>query len=96
MNDASEGLLARAWLAFRLPLAIMVAVHVVGAAGFWIISEGKASPLDCVYMVFITVASIGYGEIVDLSNSPGGRVFNMAIALVGIANMVYLLSLIHI
>lgn len=92
MNDASESLVARAWLAFRLPLAIMVVVHVVGAAGFWIISEGKASALDCVYMVFITVASIGYGEIVDLSNSPGGRVFNMAIALVGIANMVYLTS----
>src|SRR6185295_6193196 len=42
--------------------------------------------------VFITVASIGYGEIVDLSNSPGGRVFNMVIAFVGIANLVYLTS----
>ena len=70
----------------------MVAVHVVGATGFWIISDGKASFIDCVYMVFITVASIGYGEIVDLSNSPGGRLFNMGIAFVGIANLVYLTS----
>jgi voltage-gated potassium channel len=88
----SDSLAARAWLAFRVPLAVLVAVHVVGATGFWIISDGKASIVDCVYMVFITVASIGYGEIVDLSNSPGGRVFNMAIAFVGISNLVYLTS----
>ena len=92
MTYPSESLVARAWLAFRLPLAVMVAVHLVGAIGFWIISDGKASVIDCIYMVFITVASIGYGEIVDLSNSPGGRVFNMGIAFVGIANMVYLTS----
>ena len=92
MKDPTESLTARAWLAFRLPLGVMVVVHIVGAAGFWIIADGKASVLDCVYMVFITVASIGYGEIVDLSNSPGGRVFNMAIALIGIANVVYLTS----
>ncbi len=92
MKVYSDSLVQRAWLAFRLPLGVMVAVHVIGAAGFWIISDGKATLLDCVYMVFITVASIGYGEIVDLSNSPGGRVFNMAIAFVGIANLVYLTS----
>lgn len=92
MKVYSDSLAARAWLAFRVPLAVLVAVHVIGATGFWIISDGKASIVDCVYMVFITVASIGYGEIVDLSNSPGGRVFNMAIAFVGISNLVYLTS----
>lgn len=92
MTVSSESLVTRAWVAFRLPLAVMVAVHVVGAIGFWFISEGKASAIDCIYMVFITVASIGYGEIIDLSNSPGGRVFNMAIAFIGIANLVYLTS----
>ena len=89
-ND--ESLLARAWEAFRLPIAAMVAVHAVGALGFWIISDGKATLIDCVYMVFITVASIGYGEIVDLSHSPGGRVFNMVIAVLGIATMGYMVS----
>ncbi len=92
LTNSPESLAARAWVAFRLPLAVFIAVHIVGAAGFWIISDGKATVLDCIYMVFITVASIGYGEIVDLSNSPGGRVFNMGIAFVGIANLVYLTS----
>jgi len=70
----------------------MVAVHAIGATGFWIIAGGKATFVDCVYMVFITVASIGYGEIIDLSHSPGGRVFNMGIAILGIATMGYMLS----
>jgi len=90
--DTSESLIGRAWAAFRVPIAVLLAVHVIGAFGFWIISDGRASIIDCIYMVFITVASIGYGEIVDLSNSPGGRVFNMVIAFVGIANLVYLTS----
>ena len=60
---ACDSLLARAWVAFRAPLAVLVAVHIVGALGFWIISDGKASVVDCIYMVFVTVTSIGYGEI---------------------------------
>jgi voltage-gated potassium channel len=92
LKESTDSLTARAWVAFRLPIGVLFAVHVVGAIGFWIISDGKASAIDCIYMVFITVASIGYGEIVDLSNSPGGRVFNMGIAFVGIANLVYLTS----
>ena len=92
MTHPSESLLARAWVAFRVPLAVLVAVHVVGAIGFWLIADGKAGVVDCIYMVFITVTSIGYGEIVDLTNSPGGRLFNMGIAFVGISNLVYLTS----
>jgi voltage-gated potassium channel len=90
--DKSQGLATRAYLAFRAPIALFAAIHIVGAGGFWIISDGKASLLDCIYMVFITVASIGYGEIVDLSHSPAGRVFNMAVALVGIATVGYMMS----
>ena len=89
----SEGtLIGRMWRTFRWPLAMFAALHVVGAAGFWYISEGKASIIDCVYMVFITVASIGYTEIIDLSHSPGGRVFNMAIAFLGIGTLGVMMS----
>jgi voltage-gated potassium channel len=92
LKRPDPSLLTRAWQTFRVPLFAMVAVHAVGATGFWIIADGKATIVDCVYMVFITVASIGYGEIVDLSQSPGGRVFNMVIATLGIATMGYMLS----
>lgn len=71
---------------------MFLVVLLVGSTGFWIVSEYKATPLDCIYMTFITVATIGFGETIDLSHSPGGRVFLMAIATVGIANVTYATS----
>ena len=82
----------RFYLAFRNPLLVFLVVLIVGSTGFWIVSEYKATPLDCIYMTFITVATIGFGETIDLSHSPGGRMFLMAIATVGIANVTYATS----
>ncbi len=82
----------RAYFAFRYPLLIFLMVEIVGSLGFWIVSGYKASLLDCIYMTFITVATIGFGETIDLSHSAGGRVFLMAIATVGIANVTYATS----
>jgi voltage-gated potassium channel len=82
----------RAYYAFRYPVMIFALVELVGSVGFWIVSAYKASALDCIYMTFITVATIGFGETIDLSHSPGGRVFLMAIAMVGIANVTYATS----
>lgn len=76
----------------RNALLLMLAVHVIGTLGYIIISGGKASVIDAFYMVFITVATIGYGEVVDLTNSPGGRVFTILIGLVGIGTLTYLFS----
>ena len=82
----------RAYFAFRYPLLIFLIVEIIGSIGFWIVSDHKASLLDCIYMTFITVATIGFGETIDLTHSPGGRIFLMAIATVGIANVTYATS----
>ena len=82
----------RFYNAFRNPFLMFLIVLIVGSTGFWIVSEYKASPLDCLYMTFITVATIGFGETIDLTHSPGGRVFLMVIATVGIANVTYATS----
>ena len=82
----------RAYFAFRYPLLIFLLVEIIGSTGFWIVSGYKASLLDCIYMTFITVATIGFGETIDLTHSPGGRVFLMGIAAVGIANVTYATS----
>ncbi len=82
----------RALRAFGAPVLAFFLVMLAGTAGYWHISGGKASLLDCAYMTFITIATIGYGEVIDLSHSPGGRVFTMAIALVGISTLAYMTS----
>jgi voltage-gated potassium channel len=71
---------------------VLVAVHVVGTLGYHRLGRPVATWIDSFYMTFITVATIGYGETVDLSHHPMGRLFTVAIAVVGIATMSYLFS----
>ena len=54
-------------------VVIMIIILAVGTAGYRMIGGEKYTLLDCFYMTFITIATIGYGEIVDLSEHPGGR-----------------------
>ena len=70
----------------------LVAVHVIGTVGYRIIGGPGATWVDCFYMTFITVATIGYGETIDLAHSPGGRLFTVGIAFFGIAAMTYMFS----
>ena len=77
------------WAALLLAL-----VHVAGSIGYKLIGGPETTWLDGFYMTFITVATIGYAEVVDLTKSPGGRVFTMVIALVGIGTMTYMFSVV--
>jgi len=72
--------------------SLMLFVMAVGTLGYHTIGEGRYSWLDCFYMTFVTVTTIGYNEIVDLSNSPAGRLFTIFIAVMGIGTMAYMLS----
>jgi voltage-gated potassium channel len=62
----------------------LLAIHVVGTIGFYVIADGRSSVFDAFYMTFITVATIGYAETVDLSGNVPGRMFNVAVAISGI------------
>ncbi len=82
----------RIYAGFLWSVGILAVILAIGTAGYRLIGGEKYSLLDCFYMTFITIATIGYGEIVDLSEHPGGRVFTMFIAFAGIAVMTYLTS----
>ncbi|MCX7591655.1 MAG: potassium channel protein, partial [Kiritimatiellae bacterium] len=71
---------------------LSMTVLVVGTVGYRILGGTNASVLDCLYMTVITVLTIGYGEIIDLSGNPAGRIFTMFIAFGGIAIITYALS----
>ena len=82
----------RLYRRFAVPALALVMVNIVGTIGYKIIGGPQVTLLDSLYMTFITVATIGYGEIIDLSHSPGGRIFTMVIALFGIGISTYLIS----
>jgi voltage-gated potassium channel len=77
---------------FAGPLAALVLAHAVGTIGYRIIGGPQYSLLDCLYMTFITIATIGYGEVVSLTDSPVGRIFTMVIGSVGIGTVYYMLA----
>jgi voltage-gated potassium channel len=88
----TDTLAQRIYQRFAAPALALASVNVIGMVGYKIIGGAQVSWLDSLYMTFITVATIGYGEIVDLSHSPGGRVFTICIALVGIGVTTYMIS----
>jgi len=89
---ASELIAQRVYRRFAAPALALAGVNLIGMVGYKIIGGTQVSWLDSLYMTFITVATIGYGEIVDLSHSPGGRIFTMAIAMIGIGVTGYMIS----
>ncbi|WP_296356518.1 potassium channel protein [Ramlibacter sp.] len=54
---------------------VLLAVLAAGTLGYHVIGAPTATWVDSFYMTFITVATIGYHEVVDLSAHPGGRLF---------------------
>lgn len=73
-------------------LILLAIIISVGAIGYWYIGEGHYSFFDGVYMTVITITTIGFGEIIDLSGNIGGRVFTIFIALSGIGVLAYILT----
>ena len=83
---------SRHFRGLRIGASLLVLVHVAGTLGYHYIGRPVASWIDSFYMTFITVATIGYGETVDLATHPMGRLFTVAIAVIGIGTMSYLFS----
>lgn len=74
-------------------LVAVVGLIVVGVVGYSTMVAGEQSIIDAVYMTVITLTTVGYGEVIDLSNDPAGRVFTMFILIFGFGIFAYTLSL---
>jgi len=75
---------------FRVSLLIFLVVIGLGAFGYSNL-EGW-NYLDSVYFVVITVTTIGYGDLVPLTDF--GKIFTMFFSFFGIASALYFVSLI--
>lgn len=72
--------------------AVLLTVMIGGTVGYYLISEGSCSLLDCFYMTIITITTIGFSEVVNVSGSTFGRIFTIAIAFSGIGSATFILS----
>src|SRR5205807_10362338 len=62
-----------------------------GVLGYKLIVP-RTSWLDALYMTVITLTTVGYGEVIDLAHSPGGRLFTMMLLVVGVGGAAYFVS----
>lgn len=72
-------------------LLVLAAVMIVATCGYKFLGH-DVSWLDAVYMTVVTLATVGYGEIVDTSNSTVLRTFNLLVLTFGIGVMLYVIS----
>jgi len=71
---------------------LIVFAFVVGVVGYKIIGGDKHGFIDAFYMTVITLTTVGYAEAIDLTNSPGGKLFTIALLMFGVGSLVYFFS----
>jgi voltage-gated potassium channel len=75
-----------------IALLALVSVFVAGTVGYRILGGPQYSWMDCFYMTFITISTIGYHEVVDVTGHEYGRLFTVFIGIAGIGVLGYVLS----
>jgi len=72
--------------------AILLAIILIGTVGYWFIGGRQYSFVDTLYMTIITISTIGFGEIIDLSGNTAGRIFTIFIAISGVGVLLYCIT----
>lgn len=77
-------------------ILVLFAVQGIGAAGYyylgWRFQEGLWSLWECLYMTAVTVSTVGFGEVLDVTSVPGGREWTLILLIFGVSANLYVLS----
>jgi len=71
---------------------IFLAVFLIGVAGFKFFGGEEWSLSDSLYMTAITISTIGYGEVKDLSVNPGARLFTIFFIILSLGTIAFAVS----
>lgn len=67
-------------------------VLALGSLGYYLLSGGRYSFLECVYMTVTTVSTVGFDEVVPVSGSFGLTLFTILLILFGVGTVLYFLT----
>ena len=74
---------------------ILVAIFLVviwGSTGYYILTGGKHSFMDCLFMTVISLTSVGYSEIIEVTGNTSAQLFTMVLITFGMGIIFYGLS----
>ena len=72
-------------------IAIFVAI-MGGSTGYYIIFGGDRKFIDCVYMTVISLTTVGYGEILDITGNISAQIYTMFLIVFGMGVILYGIS----
>lgn len=75
-----------------LSLTIFLVVLLIGIAGFKTFGGREWSFIDSLYMTVITLSTVGYGEVLDISANPAARLFTSVFILVCLGTVAFVIS----
>ena len=75
-----------------LAISILCVTLTIATIGYRILVGPDITLFDSFYMTIITLSTVGYGEIFDISNNTPARIFTIILILVGMSNLIFVLT----
>ncbi len=70
-------------------MLILIALVLVGSAGYWALGQGRWRFDECLYMTVITLSTVGFGELNQMHEVAGARAVTIALIVSGIGTLAY-------
>jgi voltage-gated potassium channel len=79
----------------RRLFAVLAAIFLVvlsGSTGYYIIFGGEPKFMDCLYMTVISLTTVGYGEVLEITGNIPAQIFSMVLIIFGMGIILYGIS----
>lgn len=67
-------------------------VIMAGSTGYYIIFNGEPKFLDCLYMTVVSLTTVGYGEVIEVTGNDTAQIFTMILITFGMGIILYGIS----
>ncbi len=72
-----------------LALGVFVGLVAVGSVGYFALGHGRWQLGECAYMTIITISTVGFFELREMSDVPGARVLTVSLIVSGVGVLAY-------
>jgi voltage-gated potassium channel len=73
-------------------LVLIFMVIMTGSTGYYIIFNGEPEFLDCIYMTVVSLTTVGYGEVIEVTGNDTAQIFTMILITFGMGIILYGIS----